>query len=255
MKIQTWSAVVVAAFLACALFSSRTDAAPIDLGALGINWSMEQNPQQQAVPTGWSFTELAGVSDDNGIHNHSGQSDWFTDPPFQGVTSFYANLNSVGVSSAEIASLTASTLAADQVYTLNVALGTRPHTWADIQYHIGLRTTGGTELGTFSSVLLEREDSLADRSVDLSYMLNVNAEAAAYIGQDVEIVVRGTNVDDPSDNFTFTQMAVDNVRLDLGLDAVAGVPEPSSLAMWGVMLGIGFGDRRWRRTRLARTRA
>ena len=106
--------------------------------------------------------------------------------------------------------------AGGQTYSLTGRTG-RPATndWADVNYAIGLATTRAARPGHAGHAHDEsRRGQHVRTSRSVTYTLNVNAQAAAFVGQDASIVIRANN------GFTgglsppdFVQANFDNVRL------------------------------------------
>src|SRR5262245_22730183 len=179
-----------------------------------VNDNAEQTVARNVGP-GWTYSLLGGHTSDFGVQD-SADTYYGTQPlpaPFQGRQIGYFNLEAF--SAGEVISKSVGTLTAGQTYTLNVAVGARFRTqndWSNTRYAIGLRS-GNTDLGTFATVDLD-PGSAAKVINDLAYTLNVNAEAASFVGSDAKIVIRGINLGTGVVPAGFTQANFDNVRLD-----------------------------------------
>ena len=197
--------------------------AGFELPDLGGNDGAEQNNLVGFGP-GWTFTELAGEITDWGVQDPGAA--FFTRvadtpdnddlaAPLQGRQIGFVNLNT-NQASAELVSLSVGKLLASTNYTLSVGVGIRQNQAAwTVDYEIGLRTLGETDLGTFATVN-KTNLSLPE---DLVYNLNVGA-AHPNIGQEVSIVIRSTNA---TVGDVFSQSAFDNVRLN-GAFGAANTP-------------------------------
>lgn len=209
---------------ACALVSSllvgSLAAQTVDLGALGINWDFEtpqlqktgdvevwaSQPTQLGFPTfgsGWSAPTAGG---DFGLQNPASNYFGGQNPlpaPFNGQQMGFVNLGAS--ESANVVSTPVGGLVAGSTLTLSVGVSTRFLNDAQlVQYDVGLQTVGGTPLGTFAQTTVSgAEDTIRD----LVYTLNVNSEASAFVGEDVQIVIRSTDLSGGS------QSGFDNVRL------------------------------------------
>src|SRR3954469_342701 len=159
------------------------------------NDAAEQTLARTLSP-GWTFNLLGGASADYGTADEDATF-YGSNPlpaPFQGRQIGYFNLEPY--SAGEVVSDSIGTLSAGQTYTLNVAVGARLRTnndWSNIRYAVGLRTLSGTDLGTFATVDLDPGSGPTVIS-DLAYTLNVNAEAAAFVGSEARIVIRGIDL-------------------------------------------------------------
>src|SRR3954468_10983775 len=176
----------------------------VNLDAIGISSGFETpdaDPNNDAaeqtlgrpLSPGWTFNLLGGASADYGTADEDATF-YGSNPlpaPFQGRQIGYFNLEAF--SAGEVISDSIGTLTAGQTYTLNVGVGARNNlTWSNQRYAIGLRV-GSTDLGTFATVDLD-PGAAATVTSDLAYTLNVNAEAASFIGSDAKIVIRGINL-------------------------------------------------------------
>src|SRR4051794_3925793 len=204
----------------------------VNLDAIGISSGFETpdaDPNNDAteqtlartLSPGWTFNLLGGASGDYGTADEDATF-YGSNPlpaPFQGRQVGYFNLEAF--SAGEVVSDSVGTLSAGQTYTLNVAVGARFRTqndWSNIRYTVGLRTLSGTNLGTFATVDLDPGSGPTVIS-DLAYTLNVNAEAAGFVGNDARIVIRGINLGTGVTPPGFTQANFDNVRLNGTLGA------------------------------------
>jgi hypothetical protein len=222
------------------VLADRSAAQAVDLGALGINWNFEQpalthsNTGEATAGgnpgPGWTLEVLAGAASDHGVQdpnrtfygpfvgeveNPPGVFTGGTLPaPFEGRQLGYINLNDDSASRAQLVSDSIGGLLAGQTYTLNVAVGARAtDDWANVRYDVGLRTLGGVDLGTFATTTLDPSVATPTNIADLTYTLNVTTQAAAFVGQEVRIVIRGENVGGGPSPPDFVQANFDNVRL------------------------------------------
>lgn len=198
---------------------------PGDLEAMGINADFEEpnlngtNAAEQfstANPgMGWQREVISGDAAQNyGVQDPTAAYYGAQGPlpaPFNGRQIGFLNLSAPVANQKSVCQLVSdpvATLAAGQVYKLNVAVSARFTTPAyNIQYEIGLRDSHGNELGTFATTSISGADH---KIVDLQYVLNVNASASGSIGRAVRIVIRCTNL-----AAVFSQGAFDNVRLTI----------------------------------------
>lgn len=156
--------------------------------------------------------------------------------PFDANQLAYNNLLP-GDSTSLVTADPATVLNAGDMLMLEVAVGNRnASTFADIQFEVGLSTASGMELGTFASTTLEP----TGETEVLTYLLDVDAEASAQIGQGAFVRLRGINIQSPVLEYqgTFGQAFFDNVKL-------SAVPEPNGIAI----LLPGFIGLLWRRRR------
>jgi hypothetical protein len=222
-------------FGAMVSITSVVRAQVVDLIGLGIeadfespdadpaNDGAEQTVARNLGP-GWSFNLLGGGSSDFGVQDPA-DGYYGAHPltaPFSGRQVGYFNLEPF--SAGEALSDSVGTLTAGQTLMLNVAVGARNNaTWSNQRYAVGLRTMDGVSLGTFATTDLDPGSSASVKS-DLTYTLNVDAEAASHIGSDVRVVIRGINLGVvnpvPTPNVpAFSQANFDNVRLNGTLGA------------------------------------
>jgi hypothetical protein len=226
------AAIVTLAALVVSYAGRNAHAQAIDLGNLGINWNFElpelphvntaEATSQGNLGPGWTLEVLAGNVSDQGVQDPNqtfygpfvGPAPGTLPAPFEGRQLGYMNLNDDNASKGQIVSNSVGGLLAGQTYTLNVAVGARAtDDWANVMYDIGLRTVGGVELGTFTTSTLDPAVATPTNIADLNYTLNVNAQAAAFVGQEVRIVIRGSNVGGGPSAPDFVQANFDNVRL------------------------------------------
>ncbi len=249
-----WTSLVCAFGGGAVLLAGRAAAQNVDLGALGLNWNFElpaqahsntaENTSQSNIGPGWTFKRISGAStgDNYGVADPIGEGatphyccfsapapDGVLPAPFEGRQIGFMNLTDTdGV--AQIASLPIGSLQAGQTYSLTVALGARAtDAWADVEYAIGLATSvSGVDLGTFATLRMNPTAAAQTNIADLTYTLNVNAQAAAFVGQDASIVIRAANgfTGGPSPP-DFVQANFDNVRLS----GTFGVPANNAPAL------------------------
>src|SRR6476620_8177759 len=197
-----WTAAVM--ILICCSAHRDALAVLVDLEGLAVNADFEDpdadpgnDGAEQTVARnlgpGWTYNLLGGHTSDFGVQDPA-DGYYGAHPlvaPFQGRQIGYINLEAF--SAGEIVSNSIGTITAGQTYTLNVGVGARNNlTWSNQRYAIGLRV-GSTDLGTFATVDLD-PGATATVTSDLAYTLNVNAEAASFIGSDAKIVIRGINL-------------------------------------------------------------
>jgi hypothetical protein len=223
-KVVRW--IAAAALLIAYSTQREARAVLVDLEGFSINADFEDpdadpgnDGAEQTVARnlgpGWALSLLGGHSSDFGVQDPA-DGYYGAHPlvvPLQGRQIGYINLEPF--SAAEIVSTSVGTITAGQTYTLNVAVGARNNlTWSDQRYAIGLRV-GNTDLGTFAIQTMDPGLS-ANNTFDLTYTLNVNAEAAGFVGSDAKIVIRGINLGTTGTGTVpaFTQVNFDNVRLD-----------------------------------------
>lgn len=218
-----------------AVTSRPADAQLINLQSLGIDGGFEQpalggNDDAETTSAGnlgpgWSFNEIAGeisnwgVADPGvGFFPRVAETPGLDDlaAPFAGRQIGFINLGDPGFSKAEAVSRSVGKLLANNNYTLTVAVGTRQNQAAwSVDYEIGLRTTGGVDLGTFA--FLNRAGT--DPATDLVYNLNIGA-SHPNIGEEINIVIRNSNAAAATG---FSQGNFDNVRLQ-GAFGAANTP-------------------------------
>ena len=223
-----WRRISVVALFGTIGFTTSARAQAVDLLGLGINANFESPDQADGtgethstldLGPGWTYHLLAGASNDFGVQD---PADGYYGPhplpaPFDGRQIGYFNLDPYSVG--EAISAPVGTLVASQNYTLNVAVGARnATTWSDVRYLIGLRTSGGADLGTFASIDMDPGFSATNIS-DLQYTLSA-VQAAGHVGEEVSIVIRGVNLGTGTDAPAFTQPNFDNVRLSGTLAAL-----------------------------------
>jgi hypothetical protein len=200
----------------------------VNLAALGIDHSFEtpdvdlNNDGAEQGTTlnmgpGWTYNLLGGATSNYGIQDPA-DTYYGAHPltaPFDGRQIGFFNLEAF--SAGEVVSRPVGSLVAGQTYTLNVAVGARNNAgWSNLRYAVGLRTaSSNVALGSFATIDLD-PGSLPTNISDLTYTLNVNSEAAAFVGQEVEIVIRGVNLGTGLDPLPpgFSQANFDNVRLN-----------------------------------------
>jgi hypothetical protein len=135
---------------------------------------------------------------------------------------------------------------ASGTYNLTVAVGARPHAWLGVTYEIGLYDlTTSSYLGTLAHEDLVPNVSASDTGdgtpasgfadnkniVDLSYGLTLNPGDSS-LGDHYAIGINvGENTSEGAG--TFTQAILDDTRLTF-----AAVPEPASMALAGLGLGM-----------------
>jgi hypothetical protein len=213
--------------LACFAFANAIYAQAVNLEGLGINADFEDpdadaanNPDTEAnvarnLGPGWTYNLLGGHSADFGVQDPDilGTNAYYTSLTggFEGQQIGYFNLEAF--SAGEMISDPVGPIVAGQTYTLNVGVGARNNTtWSNLRYAIGLRS-GSTDLGTFATI--DMDPGFAPNNIaDLQYSLNVNSEAAGFIGSEARIVIRGINLGTGQTAPAFAQANVDNVRLD-----------------------------------------
>jgi hypothetical protein len=251
-----WNCVAGLTAICVLLVSQEAHAQAIDLLGLGINANFETPDADPAdnnanevtttnnIGAGWTYTLMGGAAANYGVGdpvadltttatNHyccydQSPNGGVLPAPFDGRQIGFMNLPDSD-SIAQIASIPVGSLLAGQTYSLTVALGARATAaWADVHYAIGLATTSGTDLGTFASLTMAPDVGNQSNIQDLTYMLNINTQAAAFVGQDASIVIRASN------GFTggasppdFVQANFDNVRLSGTFGAVNPVNAPA----------------------------
>ncbi len=221
-------------FLGCFGATGAAHAQAVDLLGLGVNANFEtpdlpdgtgESTAARNLGPGWTFSLLGGASGDYGVQD---PADGFygahpLPAPFDGRQIGFMNLDAY--SAGELVSKPIGAIQAGQTYALNVAVGARnAAAWPTQRYYIGLRTIGGTDLGTFATIDMVPGASPTNIA-DLQYSLNVNSQAAAFAGQDVRIVIKGVNLSviNGVETAAFTQPNFDNVRLT-GTLATANSP-------------------------------
>jgi hypothetical protein len=220
-RVIRWMAAVAA--LVCSGAQRDARAVLVDLNGLGISSGFESpdadpnnDGAEQTVArnlgAGWTYRLLGGHTSDFGVQDPA--DGYYGTPlvaPFQGRQLGYFNLEPF--SAGEVVSDSVGTITAGQTYTLNVGVGARNNaTWSNLRYAIGLRV-GSTDVGTFGTVDLD-PGLTATNTSDLVFTLNVDTEAAAFIGRDAQIVIRGINLGTGVTPAGFSQANFDNVRLD-----------------------------------------
>ncbi len=214
-------------------------------------WSSESNPD---IPTailaddefwsnpssfgnGWTSTGVQASNGKYGLQHPKKSTQQNMTNPFNGDFIGFMNLtegDGVGSSAGTVESNVLGALA-EGTYDLTVAVGARPSSsWNDVSYTISL-ISGGSDLGTPSSVTLVPSTAVIGSSTqDLSYSLVIPA-ASPLIGQNFQIRIglanAGTKDGATSTLDTFTQANFDNVRLSL--DGVS-IPEPATMTMLGL---------------------
>lgn len=221
----------------------------VDLGALGLNWNFEtpnlggngtSETFNGSLGAGWTAVVPAGGNHESGLQGPATSYFGGQNPlpaPFEGIQIGFlnmGNLNSGGVIGqiSTLESLVVGTLAAGQSYTARAAVSIRFDANFDpssAMFELGLRTTGGTELGTFASVSVAGSENAIK---ELTYSLNVDTQAAGAIGQDVHLFLRLVNQNgtDLFGNGFLGQANFDNFRLDV-------IPEPASAGL--LLVGLG----------------
>lgn len=222
------------------LWSAAACAAPIDLAGLGINADFEtpslggddggEQYNNGDLGSGWTKTLTPPSSSEWGLVDPPTSFYGAQNPlpaPFDGRQTAYMNLSRDSGAVSEVVSDPIGTLGAGEVYTLSVGAGTRfaasvgySASWA-ADAVIGLELLDGTDLGTFA---VQGVSGSANALWDVQYTLDVDADAPGAVGQQARIVIRGVNTTTDQDGFS--QLAFDNVRLD-----VTAVPEPASLVL------------------------
>ncbi len=167
-----------------------------------------------------------------------GETSPFTAGGFDGDLILFANMNSVGASltadSDVVGSLSAGT------YTLTVAVGGRnTGSWNDLKYTISLVGAVSGVLGTPAEVTIDPGNAAGDSMtsawttndynvVDVSYVLNVPGDGGI-VGEDFFIRIYAENPGTKGGvaGTSFTQAAIDNVRLD-GPGTKAQSPSPEN---------------------------
>lgn len=217
---RQWIALI--GLLSCFGAANAARAQAVDLLGLGINADFESPDLDHTtgethavldIGSGWTFHLLAGASNDFSVQDPA-DGYYGAHPlpaPFNGRQIGYFNLDPYSVG--EIVSDPVGAIMAAQNYTLDVAVGARNNAgWSDQRYLIGLRTVDGVDLGTFSTI--DMDPGLSPTNIsDLQYTLS-SADAAAHVGEEVSIVIRGINLGTGTDAPAFTQPNFDNVRLD-----------------------------------------
>jgi hypothetical protein len=209
--------------------------------------------------TGWSFA----YTSTNGMQSAGQKPAWGVDDPnqteftsseplptpFDGNQYFFVNLRA----STDGTLTDSGTLMSDDLgalasgtYNLTVAVGARPHAWLGVTYEIGLYDlTTSSYLGTLAHEDLVPNVSASDTGdgtpasgfadnkniVDLSYGLTLNPGDSS-LGDHYAIGINvGENTSEGAG--TFTQAILDDTRLTF-----AAVPEPASMALAGLGLGM-----------------
>jgi hypothetical protein len=250
-RLARWTAWLSLASACCLGGADGALGQAVDLLGLGINANFETPDQDLAdsntteitstnnMGAGWNYTLLGGAVANYGVADPIGDATtpianmhyccYSASPtggvlptPFEGRQIGFFNLPDTD-SIAQIASIPVGSLLAGQTYTLDVAVGGRAtDAWADVNYAIGLATSTGIDLGTMTALTVNPANANQTNITNLTYTLNVNSQAAAFVGQDVSIVIRANNGfsggTSPPD---FTQANFDNVRLSGTLGAVS----------------------------------
>ncbi len=240
-RFTTWAVLVCLATLFAATNAREAAAQAVDLLGLGINANFETPDVDPAdsntgeitstnnMGPGWNYTLISGAAGNYGVGDPIADSTLTTNhyccydmtpnggvlpAPFDGRQIGFMNLGDTD-SMAQIASIPVGALLAGQTYALTVAVGGRANdTWANVNYGIGLATTtGSVDLGTFAAANVDPNTGNTFNVTDLMYSLNVNSQAAAFVGQDVSIVIRANNAAAGPSPPDFVQANFDNVRL------------------------------------------
>lgn len=244
MNIRWSTALAVLAVLSL-LTPSSARAAAFDLESIGINADFEdpnlggdtaaEQYSTNNIGPGWTREILSGTSGNFGVQDPPTGFYAGSHPlpgPFEGNQFGFVNIDS---GTSQIVSSSIGLLQANTTYMLDVAVGARNNsTFANGIYDIGLRAADGTELGTFASTTL---DPASGPTViqNLHYVLDTGLDATA-IGQNVSIVIRGTNT---GIGGSFFQMNFDNVRLDI--DPLPPPPDPDPRPDLGTIDLVSLG--------------
>jgi hypothetical protein len=185
------------------------------------------------IGAGWTFNLISGVANNFGVQDPSNAfyGTTATGPlpdPFEGLQLGFYNLNNP-FSQAEIISHPIGRLRSGEVYTLNVAVGTRNTTAMNqIAYRVGLRASDGTDLGTFATALMVPNVNPTS-IMDLEYTLNMSS-VPSYVGDQARIVIGAYNTG-VNDSEIYTnqnaQANFDNARLRGTFDDLPAAPGAS----------------------------
>ena len=179
----------------------------------------------------WSVNTTAGFNSSGGAFAPSPGGNNWTSSWWGGNNIGYLQLTGLGTAS--LSQSLSATLASNTTYTLSAQVGRRNFT-PDFRYAIelwaGPTLNGATLLGSASNLALSSNSSGTD---SLTYG---SGSANALTGQSLYVVLRSTNT-----GAAFTETFFDNV----GLDASASTPEPTTLLLGGLGLAaIGLRQRR-----------